>query len=169
MRKIKFMELLAEISLEVHENFVYGNFDEKDYQKAFGYELTSKKIEYMREMHIELFYKKIPIKLGAPDFFLNKKKPPTIIELKLGSCIEDSNRHQLKMYLSSIRRGNNQMLKNVKDGYIINFLKSAPLVYLDDTKLKNKTLHKVEIELFKLNYQDHLVRLNVINKGAIKV
>ena len=102
-------------------------------------------------MHVELFYKKIPIKLGAPDFFLNKKSPPTIIELKLGSCIEDSNRNQLKMYLSSIQRGNNEMLKKVRDGYIINFLKSIPLNYLDETKTKNKVLNKIEIEQFKLD------------------
>ena len=59
------------------------NFDEKDFQLALGYELQKKGIDYLRETHIELYYKDIPVKLGAP-VFLSSEKPPTIIEVKLG-------------------------------------------------------------------------------------
>ena len=48
------------------------NFDEKDFQLALGYELDKSKIDYMREISLEIFYKDIPVKLGSPDFFLNK-------------------------------------------------------------------------------------------------
>ena len=46
------------------------NFDEKDFQVADYVvdKLSKKKIDYLRETHIELFYKDIPIHLGAPDF-----------------------------------------------------------------------------------------------------
>ena len=33
------------------------NFDEKDFQLAFGYELSKSKIDYMREISLEVFYK----------------------------------------------------------------------------------------------------------------
>ena len=59
-----------------------------------------KNIDYLRETHIELYYKDIPIKLGAPDFYLNNINPPTIIEIKLGSNLNNSNRQQfIPLYL----------------------------------------------------------------------
>ena len=90
--------------LEVYDHLGGLNFDEKDFQLALGHELTKKGIEYLRETHIELYYKDIPIKLGAPDFYLSKDSQPTIIEIKLGASISNSNRQQLKMYLVSIKR-----------------------------------------------------------------
>ena len=66
-----FVKTLGNISLEVYNQLGGLNFDEKDFQIALGYELSKKKIDYLRETHIELFYKNVPIKLGAPDFFLN--------------------------------------------------------------------------------------------------
>ena len=64
-----FVKTLGNISLEVYNQLGGLNFDEKDFQIALGYEFSKKKIDYLRETHIELYYKDLPIKLGAPDFF----------------------------------------------------------------------------------------------------
>ena len=119
----KLLKTLGKISLDVYEEMGGLNFDEKDFQIALGHELDLKKIEYLRETHIELYYKDIPIKLGAPDFFLSNEKPQTIIEIKLGSSLANPNRQQLKMYLLSIKRNPKSVLKNVKNGILLNFLK----------------------------------------------
>ena len=74
----------------MYEHLGGGNFDEKDYQKALGFEFKLNKIEYLREAHLELYYKEMPLKLGAPDFFLNK------------SGLDDSNRHLLNLNLAVV-------------------------------------------------------------------
>ena len=169
MKKKLFIEILNHLCLEVYEHLGGGNFDEKDYQKALGYEFKQYKIEYLREAHLELYYKDIPLKLGAPDFFLNKISPQAIIELKLGSGLDDSNRHQLNMYLTSIKRSSNTIFKNVREGYLVNFLKNEPLLYLDEErKTKGKNIYKVDIEHFKLNNKNKFIRLNRISNGLIE-
>ena len=144
------------------------NFDEKDFQIALGYELTAKGIEYLREVHIELFYKDIPIKLGAPDFYLNREKPPAIIEIKLGSSLLNTNRQQLKMYLLSIKRNPKSVLKSVKNGILINFLKEDPTTYQSVVVERKKELYKIEIEEFNLDKSNNLNLLNKLSIGLIK-
>ena len=168
VKKDKKLNLLGDLCLEVY-NYLGGlNFDEKDFQVALGYELTKKGIEYLRETHIELYYKDVPIKLGAPDFYLNKEVPPTIIEIKLGSSISNSNRQQLKMYLVSIRRNPKSIVKNVKNGILINFLKEDPSTYESEVIQKRKELYKVEIEKFTLDKNNDLKLLNKLSLGKIK-
>ena len=67
--KLNKLEIIGNLCLEVYSHLGGLNFDEKDFQLALGHELTKKGIEYLRETHIELYYKDIPIKLGAPDFY----------------------------------------------------------------------------------------------------
>ena len=163
----KFSEKLSNICLEVYEHLGGGNFDEKDYQKALGYELKNNKIEYLREIHLELYYKTMPLKLGAPDFFLNKNKPQTFLEIKLGSGLDDSNRHQLKMYLQSVRYNKNEVVQKVDNGYLINFLKVEPLLNLNpERKAKGKLLYKIELEHFKLT-KGIFKKTHFIQKGPI--
>ena len=119
----KLVEVLGNLSLDIYDQMGGLNFSEKDFQIAIGYELTLKGIEYLRETHMELYYKDIPIKLGAPDFYLNNEKPPTIIEVKIHSSIVNAHRQQLKLYLLSIKRNQKSVLKKVKNGILINFLK----------------------------------------------
>ena len=132
-----------------------------------GYELTSKGIEYLRETHMELYYKDIPIKLGAPDFYLNNEKPPTIIEIKLGSSLVNANRQQLKMYLLSIKRNPKSVLKKVKNGILINFLKDNPTTHEEEESKRKKELYKVEIEMFTLDQDENLKLLYKENLGII--
>ena len=166
-RKNKLIDLLGKASLEIYDEMGGLNFDEKDFQIALGYELNSKGVEYLRETHMELFYKEVAIKLGAPDFFLNKEKPPTIIEIKLGSSLGNSNRQQLKMYLLSIKKNPRSVLKTVKNGVLINFLKENPLTYEEEEVVRKKKIYKVEIELFTLDQQDQLKLLGTDYLGEI--
>ncbi len=152
----KLIKILEKISLEVYKELGGLNFDEKEFQIALGHELGLKKIDYLRETHIELYYKDIPIKLGAPDFFLSGIKPPTIIELKLGSSLSNTHRQQLKLYLLSIRRNPKSVLKNVKNGILINFLKDDPSTFEFDASNRKKVVHKVEIEHFQLDSKNNM-------------
>ena len=163
----KIIKTLEEISLEVYEELGGLNFDEKEFQIALGYELGLKNIDYLRETHIELYYKDIPIKLGAPDFFLSSVKPPTIIETKLGSSLSNTNRQQLKLYLLSIKRNPKSVLKNVKNGILINFLKEDPTTYESETVQRKKEIHKIEIEKFTLDKKNNLKLLEKLFLGSI--
>ena len=162
------LKILGDICLEIYDHLGGLNFDERDFQIALGYELTKKGIEYLRETHIELYYKDVPIKLGAPDFYLNKVSPPTIIEIKLGANITNSNRQQLKMYLLSIKRNPKSVIKNVKVGILINFLKEDPYTYKSEVIKNKKDFYKVEIEKFQLNNDNDLKLLQKLSLGLIK-
>ena len=61
----------------------------KDFQVALGYEF-SKVIEYLREIHIELYYKDIQ-SVRCSWFLLKQRGTSTIIEIKLGASISNSN------------------------------------------------------------------------------
>ena len=168
VNKTKLIKTLEKVCLDIYNELGGLNFDEKDFQIALGYELSSLGIEYLRETHIELYYKDIPIKLGAPDFYLNKEKPATIIEIKLGSSLDNSNRQQLKMYLLSIKRNPKSVLKNVKNGVLINFLKSNPQTFVhEDASVKKKQQYKVEIEKFTLDKENNLKLLGSSSIGEV--
>ena len=167
MAKTKLVKLLGSLSMNIYDELGALNFDERDFQIALGYELNLKGVEYLRETHIELFYKDVPIKLGAPDFFLNKEKPPSIIELKHGASIANSNRQQLKMYLLSIKRNPRSVLKKVKNGILINFLKENPLTYEIEELKRKKDIYKVEIEVFTLDSKNNLKLLDSDYLGKI--
>jgi len=167
-KKNKLIEVLGNLSLDIYDQMGGLNFDEKDFQIAIGYELTSKGIEYLRETHIELYYKDIPIKLGAPDFYLNNEKPPTIIEIKLSSSLVNAHRQQLKMYLLSIKRNPKSVLKKVENGILINFLKDNPATHEEVESTKGKDLYKVEIEMFTLDKNNELELLDKKSLGLIR-
>ena len=167
MAKTKLVKLLGSLSMNIYDELGGLNFDERDFQTALGYELNLKGVEYLRETHMELFYKDIPIKLGAPDFFLNKEKPPSIIELKHGASIANSNRQQLKMYLLSIKKNPRSVLKKVKNGILINFLKENPLTYEIEELKRKKDIYKVEIEVFTLDSKNNLKLLDSDYLGKI--
>ena len=166
-KKDSIIKTLGEISLDIYSQLGGLNFDEKDFQIALGYELSKKNIEYLRETHIELYYKDIPIKLGAPDFYLNHREPPTIIEIKLGSALNNSNRQQLKMYLLSIKRNPKSVLKNVKNGILINYLKDDPSTFEKNIISRKKEIYKIQIEEFTLDNNNDLVLLKDLALGGV--
>ena len=152
------LKKIIKVSQEVFKHMGGLNFDEKDFQLAFGYELDKLKIDYMREISLEVYYKDIPVKLGAPDFFLNKHKPPAIIELKLSSSIQNSHRQQLKMYLVSIKRNPKSLMSKVNHGIIINFLKEDSKV--SEHFAKKSKGNNIEIELYKILNNEKLTLLD---------
>ena len=84
-----------------------------------------------------------------------------------GITISNSNRQQLKMYLISIKKNPKSILKNVKNGILINFLKEDPSTYESEVIQKRKELYKVEIEKFTLNKNNDLKLLNKLSLGLI--
>ena len=166
-KKNKLIEVLGNLSLDIYDQIGGLSFEEKFFQVAFGYELTLKGIEYLRETSIELYYKDIPIRLGNVDFYLNNEKPPTIIEIKLGSSLANANRQQLKMYLLSIKRNPKSVLKKVTNGILINFLKENPTTHEEEESTRGKDLYKVEIEMFTLDKNDDLELLDKESLGVI--
>ena len=166
-KKNKLMEVLGKLSLEIYDHIGGLNLKEESFHVAIGYELTLKSIEYLRETSIELYYKKIPIRLGEIDFYLNNEKPPTIIEVKIHSSIVNAHRQQLKLYLLSIKRNQKSVLKKVKNGIIINFLKENPATHEEEESTRGKDLYKVEMEMFTLNKNDELELLGKVSLGVI--
>ena len=159
---------LEKICVEIYDELGGLNFDEKDFQIALGYELSKKKIDYLRETHIELYYKDIPIKLGAPDFYLNQEKQPLIIEIKLSSGLNNSNRQQLKMYLLSIKRNPKSVLKKIKSGILINFLKENPETFNSGDSSRKKIHYKIEIEHFTLDKNNNLKLIYSNSLGEVQ-
>ena len=90
-------------------------------------------------------------RLGSPDFFLNKSKPPLILELKLSASIQNSHRQQLKMYLVSVKRKPKSVVAKIKHGMIINFLKedSSVAKHLKGKNKKNQANQALQEYLYK--------------------
>lgn len=171
MKKI-FIDILADIAEEVYFHLGGGNYDEKDFQKALGIEFRDRQIDYLRELHVELFYKNIPLKLGAPDFFFNKFRSPAILEVKLGNIADGTrsllaSRQQLRMYLDSIKKSTNPALSKVREGYLLNFLKIEPEMHTDQKMNPQKTMHKIDIEHYNWNKKQNLQCINTKKVGLI--
>ena len=119
----KFISKLKSISNTVYNELGAG-FEERTIQTAIGIELTKNNIKFLREVSIEVFYKGHPLGLFELDFLiypcmdLNK---PVIIETKVTSKLNDTARQQLKNYLRSAPMNNNEDLKKVEKGILINF------------------------------------------------
>ena len=73
------------------------------------------------------------------------------------------------MYLLSIRRNPKSVLKNVKNGILINFLKDDPTTYENVLNERRKELYKVEIEKFNLDNNDNLKLLDKLSLWIIKM
>ena len=70
---IKFLVTIENLAQEVYANLGDG-FSEDIYQKALAIELRAKKIDYLRETVIELFYKDQMVGIGEIDFFFPVQK-----------------------------------------------------------------------------------------------
>ena len=71
------------------------------------------------------------------------------------------------MYLVSIKRNPKSVLKNVKNGILINFLKDNPSTFEEDKKERKKEIYKVELELFTLDKNENLKLLDKLNLESI--
>jgi GxxExxY protein len=99
-------------------------FDEVIYQSALAIELRKSKIEYLKEVNIEIFYKNESLGADRPDFILTKVgnyNRPIILELKAADKITDGQRIQLKSYCKSLPKNNNPVLNNFSGGILMAF------------------------------------------------
>ena len=119
----KFISKLKSISNTVYDELGAG-FEERTIQTAIGIELTKNNIKFLREVSIEVFYKGHPLGLFELDFLIfpcMDLNEPIIIETKVTSKLNDTARQQLKNYLRSAPMNNNEDLKKVENGVLINF------------------------------------------------
>ena len=67
----------------------------------------------------------------------------------------------------SIKRNPKSILKKIKNGILINFLKEDPTTYEPNEANRRKELYKVEIEHFSLDKNNKLKLLDNILLGKI--
>ena len=145
----KFNNIIHKIANKIYSQL--SGFEEKYYQSALGIEFRKKKIDFMREAGLELFYEDHPLGLHELDFLITPcydLKEPLIIETKVGSTISDSHRQQLKNYLRSASKNKNVIIKNIEMGMILNFNNNEQIT---KTIRKKKETQDIEIEIWKYN------------------
>ncbi|MCM8779810.1 MAG: GxxExxY protein [Candidatus Omnitrophica bacterium] len=99
-------------------------FNEVIFQNALAIEFRKRKIEYLKEVNIEIFYKGESVGVDRPDFILTKideYKEPILLELKVSDKIADGHRIQLKSYCISLPKNNNPVLTDFAGGILMSF------------------------------------------------
>ena len=124
---IKCTNHILALAEEVYQELGSG-FKEDTLQQGLAIAFRQSNIKYLRETHLEIFYKKESLGLFRLDFFIpsqkNKKwelKHPVIIETKASAKLNVDARLQLKNYLISLPRNSSEELKHIKDGLFINW------------------------------------------------
>tara|TARA_B100001741_G_C16245777_1_gene456121 strand:- start:98 stop:589 length:492 start_codon:yes stop_codon:yes gene_type:complete len=143
----KFNDIVCKIANKIYSQL--SGFEEKYYQSALGIEFRKKKIDFMREAGLELFYENYPLGLHELDFLITPcydLKKPLIIETKVASSIIDSHRQQLKNYLRSAAKNKNVIIKNIEIGMLLNFNNSENIAKSIKKKKENQN---VEIEFWE--------------------
>ena len=150
--------LLAE---EVYKELGSG-FKEDTLQQALAISFRKAGIKYLRETHLEIFYKKESLGLFRLDFLIpaqkNKKwqlKTPIIIETKASSKLNNDAHLQLKNYLISLPKNSSEELKNITEGILLNWKNNL------DPEATGKELKGTEIQLW--SYKSNKFKLLYMN------
>ncbi len=162
---LKFKEHVTHLSEEVYKELGSG-FKEDTLQQALAIAFRQSNVKYLRETHLEIFYKKESLGLFRLDFFIpaqkNKKwelKRPVIIETKASAKLNVDARLQLKNYLISLPRNTSEELKHIKEGLLINWNNRQDPLDL------NSINQDVETELWELKRQKfQLIHTNIVEK-----
>ena len=103
-------EKIIGASFEVHK-FVGNGFQEVIYQRALAWEFSQARLEYVREIEQEIFYKDLsePIGTRRADFVVEGK---VLVELKAIIQLEDVHMAQVLNYLKAYK---------LEVGLLINF------------------------------------------------
>jgi len=146
---------IEKISLDIYKraldvyNELGSGFNESVLQSALSVEFRDAGVKYLREPHIEIFYKKQAVGLDRPDFILLPKgikgwqmEDPLILETKVSAKLSNEYRQQLKSYFVSIPYNKNTTLQKTKSGILLNFLKT------EDFEEGEATKNAVEIEFW---------------------
>jgi GxxExxY protein len=116
-------EKLRALGEEVKKN-LGCDFEEHIYQSAMAIEFRRNKIDYLKEVNIEIFYKGESVGVDRPDFIITKIgdcSKPIILELKVSDKITDDHRAQLKSYYVSLPKNNNPVLTDFIGGILMAF------------------------------------------------
>ena len=117
----EFSELVIKLVKTIHKELGPG-FTESVYQGALAIELRRIKVNYLKEMSFEIFYRNQVAGTGRLDFFINESRlPNVIIETKSVDKISDSARSQITSYLLSAPKNNDEGLQNTVFGILINW------------------------------------------------
>ena len=124
---IKCTNHILALAEEVYQELGSG-FKEDTLQQGLAIAFRGAKVNYLRETHIEVFFKKESLGLLRLAFLLpaqkHKKwelKSPVVIETKSISKINNDAHLQLKNYLLSLPKNDSKELKNIKDGMLLNW------------------------------------------------
>lgn len=150
------------IATSIHEE-LGGGFNEVVNQNAFAIELREKKIDYLKEVNIEIFYKNHSIGTDRPDFIIlppGKKKwelsNPIVLETKVAPKFTDDHRQQLKSYLKSFPQNIHTTLKRITDGILLRFQKSESYKDVSGPISDNP----IELEYWKYSKRKGVITLN---------
>ena len=151
--------LLERLANEVYSNLGDG-FSEDIYQKALAFELRNKKIDYLRETQLEIFYKDQMVMLGKVDFYFPAQKnkyfslsKPVLLETKYIAGINDSARAQLRQYLMSSKKNKSKAIAQLEYGLLLNWQKDA-----DYETERIKPDNPIQIELWKYTEKKDLFK-----------
>ena len=151
--------LLERLANEVYSNLGDG-FSEDIYQKALAFELRNKKIDYIRETQLEIFYKDQMVMLGKVDFYFPAQKnkyfslsKPILLETKYIAGINDSARAQLRQYLMSSKKNKSKAIAQLEYCLLLNWQKDA-----DYETERIKPDNPIQIELCKYTEKKDLFK-----------
>ena len=104
MAELKFKDITEKIigaTFEVHK-FLGNGFQEVIYQRALAWELKQAKLDFVREIEQEIFYKELqePIGTRRADFVVEGK---VLVELKAIVALEDVHLAQALNYLKAYK------------------------------------------------------------------
>jgi len=146
-----------------------GGFNEAVTQNALAIELRENKINYLKEVNIEIFYKGHSIGTDRPDFVLFSSKrrswnlnEPIVLETKIAPSITNDHRQQLKSYFKSFPHNKNTTLHPIKKGILLKFLKSE---HFDNPE---KTKPAIELEFWVYNRKSGMMSKKFVLPGIEK-
>ena len=163
---LTFKEHVTMLAEEVYDELGSG-FKEDTLQQALAIAFRQSNIKYLRETHLEIFYKKESLGLFRLDFFIPAQKhkkweliTPVIIETKASSKLNIDARLQLKNYLISLPKNSSEELRNIKEGLLINWNNRL------DPLEPSKKSQEVEVELWSLKkHKFKLIHTNGIEES----
>lgn len=110
-------------AMQVHRTLGNG-FQEVIYQRALAIEFAFQRVDFAREMEMDLFYREQHIGTRRVDFFVENK---VMVEIKAIEKLEDIHKAQAINYCEAY---------NIADGLLINFGSKS----LDFKRVYNKNL-----------------------------
>lgn len=137
----KTLTTLHSIASDIYEELGSG-FDEVPLQSALAIEFRERKIPYLKEVNIELFYKGQNIGTAIPDFVLlpcSRKnwtvKTPIILESKVVPLLKKEQYRPLRLYLKSMPQNKNPILQKITKGFLLRFGKTEDYSDGKETKV----------------------------------